>query len=171
MDGPPAPGFSVFGEPLAHDARYHEQDDEIGGDRTEPDVEGPVRREKGDDRVDDVRPLGQDLGDDVNDQERQRAEGEGTVHGLRHHPVSGCHDDAVRGHQAQQHRTCQADEREHPGVVQHEPLRSCVNVTAGLGQDQHGYQDDDGGDQGGHDLPHVVASRSLCPRMHTLTTA
>ena len=61
--------------------------------------------------------------------------------------------------------------REHPGVVQHETLRSRVNLTAGLGQDQHGYQDGDGGDQGGHDLPHVVASRSLCPRMHTLTTA
>jgi len=128
----------VFGEPLAQDARYHEQDDEIRGDRAEPDVEGPVRREKGDDRVDDVRTLGQDLGDDVNDQERQRAEGEGTVHGLRHHPVAGRHHDAVRGHQAQQHRAGQADEREHPGVVQHESLRSCVNVTAGLGQDQHG---------------------------------
>jgi hypothetical protein len=60
----------VRGEPLAQNARYHEQDDEIGRDRTEPDVEGPVRREKGDDRVDDMRSLGQDLGDNVNDQER-----------------------------------------------------------------------------------------------------
>jgi hypothetical protein len=152
----------VFGEPLAHDARYHEQDDEIGGDRTEPDVEGPVRREKGDDRVDDVRPLGQDLGDDVNDQERQRAEGEGTVHGLRHHPVSGRHDDAVRGQQAQQHRTCQADEREHPGVVQHEALRSCVNLPAGLGRTSTATRTTISGDQGGRDLPRMWSPAAPC---------
>jgi hypothetical protein len=42
---------------------------------------------------------------------------------------------------------------------------------ADLGDGQYGYDYDDGGDRDCDDLPHVVASRSLCPRMHTLTTA
>jgi hypothetical protein len=171
VDGTPSPGFSVGGEPLAQDARYHQQDDEIGCDGAEPDVEGPVRREKGDDRIDDVRPLRQDLGHDVDDQEGQRAEGEGPVHGLGHHPVPGRHHDPVGGDQAEQHGTGEADERQHPGVVEHEMLRRRVDVPADLGQGQYGHDDDGGGDQRCRDLPRVVSSRSLCPRMHTLTTA
>jgi hypothetical protein len=62
------------------------------------------------------------------------------VHGLRHHPVARCHHDPVGGHQAEQDRSRQADEREHPGVVQHEPLCSCVDVVADRGERQH--QDD-----------------------------
>ena len=70
------------------------------------------------------------------------------MHGLRHHPVAGCHDDPVGGQQAQQHRTCQADEREHPGVVQHEVLRGGVDDGRPW-SGQHGHEDDDGGDQDG----------------------
>jgi hypothetical protein len=107
----------------------------------------------------------------MDDQERQRAEREGTVHGLRHHAMSGRHDDAVGGHQPHQDRPGEADEREHPGVIEHEMLRGSIDGVTGLGHHQHEYDYHGGGDQGCHDLPRVVASRSLCPRMHTLTTA
>jgi hypothetical protein len=161
----------VRGEPVAQDARYHKQHDEIRGDRAESDVERPVRRQEGNDRVDDMRPLGQDFGGDVDDEKGQRAERDGTVYGLGHHPVSGRHDDPVGGEQAHQHGSGQPDEREHSRVVQHEVLRRGVYDTAGRGDGQHDYDYGGSGDQGGHDLPLVVASRSLCPRMHTLTTA
>jgi len=42
--------------------------------------------------------LGQDLGHDMDDEKDQRAEREGTVNGLRHHPVTRRHDDPVGGH-------------------------------------------------------------------------
>jgi hypothetical protein len=84
-----------------------------------------------------VRPLGQDLGHDVDDEECQCAEREGAVHGLRHHPVSGRHEDPVGGQQSYHHRPGEGDEREHPGVEQHEMLRSGINVAAGLGDDQY----------------------------------
>jgi hypothetical protein len=171
VNGAPLPGPAVPGEPLAEDARYHKQDDQVRGDRAETDVEGPVRRQERNDGIDSMRSLRQDLGGDMDDQERQRAEREGAVHGLRHHPVSGRHDDAVGSYQAQQHRAGEADEREHSSVIQHEMLRGSIDGMAGLGADQHEYDYHGGGDQGGHDLRHVVASRSLCPRMHTLTTA
>jgi hypothetical protein len=64
----------VRGEPLAEDAGHHDQQDEIRRDRAEPDVEGPIWRQKGNERVDDVHPLSQDLGPDVDDEECQRAE-------------------------------------------------------------------------------------------------
>ena len=158
-------------ESLAEDAGHDEQHDQVSGDRAEPDVKGPVWRQERNEGIDNVRTLGQDLGRDMDDQERQRAEREGTVHGLRHHPVSGCHDDAVGGQQAHEHRPGETDEREHPGVIQHEMLRSSIDGMAGLGADQHENDNHGDSDHGCHDLPHVVASRSLCPRMHTLTTA
>jgi hypothetical protein len=127
----------VRGEPLPQDASHHEQDDEIRRNCAEPYVEGPVGRKEGNDRVDNVRPLGQNLGRDVNDEERQRTEREGTVHGLCHHPVPGRHDDPVGGQQAYHHRPGEGDEREHPGVEQHKVLCSSINVPAGLGGDQY----------------------------------
>jgi hypothetical protein len=93
------------------------------------------------------------------------------VHGLRHHPVSRGHDDPVGGHQADGYRPSEAEEREYPRVIQHETLRNGINVTAGLRGGQHEYDHDRSGDQCRHDLRQVVASRSLCSRMHTLTTA
>jgi hypothetical protein len=51
--------------------------------------------------------------------------------------VSGRHDDAVGGYQAHQHRPGEADEGEHPGLVQHEMLRRSIDGVAGLGGDQH----------------------------------
>jgi hypothetical protein len=107
----------------------------------------------------------------MDDEKDQRAEREGTVNGLRHHPVTWRHDDPVGGHQAEQHRAGQPDQREHPGVIKHEVLRGGINDVTGPGQRQHGYEYGSGGDRDSDDLPPVVASRSLCPRVHTLTTA
>jgi hypothetical protein len=64
----------VRSEPFADNARYHEQHDEIRGDRAEPYIEGPEWREERNDSVDDVRSLRQDLGHDMDDEERQSAE-------------------------------------------------------------------------------------------------
>jgi len=118
-----------------------------------------------------MRSLGQDLGHDMDDEKGQRAEREGTVNSLCHHPVARRHDDPVGSHQAEQHRPGQPDQCEHPSVIQHEVLRSGVDDMTGLGQRQHGYEYGNGGDRDCDDLPHVIASRSLCPRVHTLTTA
>jgi hypothetical protein len=171
VNGPPAPGFAVRGEPFAEDARYHNQQDEVRGDGAESDVKGPEWRQEGNERVDDVHSLGEYLGHDVDDEECQRSEGDRPVHGLSHHPVSRLHDRPVGGHQAGQHRAGEADERENSRVKQHEMLGSSINVTAGLGHDQHKYDNDGRGDHGDHDLPQVIASRSMPSRVHTLTTA
>jgi hypothetical protein len=161
----------VPGEPFAEDARYHNQHDEIRRDCAETNVESPEWRQEGNERIDDVYPLGQDLGHDVDDEKSQRAEGDRTVHGLSHHPVSWRHDYPVSGHQADQHRTSQADEREYPRVIQHEMLRSGIDVTAGCGHDQHEYDNYGCGDHGRHDRPGVIPSRPPRSRMHTLTAA
>jgi hypothetical protein len=84
-----------------------------------------------------VHPLGQDLGDDVDDEECECAERDGPVHGLCHHPMSGCHHGPVSGYQADHDRSGEADEREHARVEQHEMLRRGVDVTPGRGHDQH----------------------------------
>jgi hypothetical protein len=83
-----------------------------------------------------VRSLRENLGHDVDNQKGQRTERDGAVHSLGHHPVSRGHEDPVRRHQADAHRRGQADEREDPGVVQHEMLRSSINVLPGLRHDQ-----------------------------------
>jgi hypothetical protein len=171
VNGPPAPGLAVPGEPFAEDARYHNQHDEIRRDCAETDVESPERRQEGNERIDDVHPLGQDLGHDMDDEKCQRAEGDRTVHGLSHHPVSWCHYDPVSGHQADHYRTGQADEREYPRVKQHEVLRSSIDVTAGCGHDQDEYENDSCRDHGYRDRPRVVPSRPPRSRVHTLTTA
>jgi hypothetical protein len=161
----------VGGEPFAQDARYHEQQDEVRRDRAESDVEGPKWRQEGDKRVDDMHPLGQDLGHDVDNEECQRTEGERTVHGLSHHPVSRRQDGPVSSQKADDDGTGEADEREYPCVEQHETLGSGIDVTAGLGHDQHEYDNDDRRDRGHRDLLQVVRSRSPRPRMRTLTSA
>jgi hypothetical protein len=161
----------VPGEPLADDAGHHQRQDEVRRDRAKSDIERPEWRKERNNSVDDVRSLREDLGDDVDDEERQRAEREGAMHGLRHHPVPGPHHDPVGGDQAEQHGPGQADESEHPGVVQHEALRSSVNDVTDLGERQHQDDHHDGGAQRRHDLRRVLPSRSLRPRMHTLTMA
>jgi hypothetical protein len=161
----------VHGEPFAENARYHNQQDEVRRDGAESDVKGPEWRQEGNERIDGVHPLGEDLGHDVDDEECQGTEGGRTVHGLSHHPVSRRHDDPVSSHQADHHRSGEADERENSRVKQHEMLRSSINVTASLGHDQHEYDNDGRGDHGDHDLPQVVTSRSMPSRVHTLTTA
>jgi hypothetical protein len=161
----------VRSEPFTENARYYNQDDEVRRDGAETDVESPEWRQEGNERVDDVYPLGQDLRHDVDDEKGQRAEGNRPVHGLSHHPVSWRHDDPVSGHEADQHRTGQADQREYPGVKQHETLSASINRTAGRGHDQHEYDNDGRGDHGRHDRPRVVPSRAPRSRMHTLTTA
>jgi hypothetical protein len=118
-----------------------------------------------------MRPLRENLGHDVDDQEGHRAERDSAVHGLGHHPVSRGHDDPVRGHQADGHRRGQPDEREDPGVIQHEMLRSSIDVLPWLRHDQSDSDHDDTGDQRRHDLRQVLANRSLRPRTHTLTAA
>ncbi len=115
--------------------------------------------------------LREDLGHDVDDQEGQRAERHGPVYRLGHHPVTGGHDDAVRRHQADTDRRGQPDEREHPGVEQHEMLRSSINVLPWLGHDQSEDDHDEPGDHRRHDLRQVLANRSLRPRTHTLAAA
>jgi hypothetical protein len=87
----------VRSEPFTDHARYNDQDDEVRRDGAETDVESPEWRQEGNERVDDVYPLGQDLRHDVDDEEGQRAEGHRPVHGLSHHPVSWRHDDPVSG--------------------------------------------------------------------------
>jgi hypothetical protein len=161
----------VRGEPFPEDARDHNEQDEVRRDGAESDVEGTEWRQEGNERVDDVHPLGQDLGHDVDDEEYQRAEGDRAVHGLSHHPVCWRHDDPVSGQEADHYRTGEADEREYPRVKEHEMLRGSINISTGLGHDQHEYDNDKYGDHGCHDLPHVVPSRSLRSRVHTLTTA
>jgi hypothetical protein len=161
----------VRGEPFAQDARYHKQQDEVGRDRAEPDVEGPKWRQERDKRVDDVHPLSQDLGDDMDNEEGERAERDGPVHGLCHHPVSGRHHGPVGGHQADHDRGGQPDEREHSRVEQHEMLRRGVDLVAGGGHHQHEEDNDGRGGRNAHDLPLVVSSRSVPARVHTLTAA
>jgi hypothetical protein len=153
----------VRGEPFAQDARYDDQQDEVRCDGAEPDVEGPEWRKEGNERIDDVHPLGQDLGHDVDDEECQRTKGHRPVHGLSHHPVSRRHDNTVSGHQADHYRAGEADKREHPRVKQHEMLGGGINIMASLGHDQHEYDNDDGGSHGAHDLRQVVPNRSLRP--------
>jgi hypothetical protein len=171
VNGPPAPGVAVRGEPFAEDARYRNQQDEIRRDRTETDVESPEWRQEGNERINDVHPLGQDLGHDVDDEKYQRAEGDRPVDGLSHHPVSWLHHDTVSGEQADHYRGGQAEKREYPGVEKHETLRSSIDVTAGGGHDQDEYDNDGDGDHGCHDRPRVVPSPPPRSRMHTLTTA
>jgi hypothetical protein len=93
------------------------------------------------------------------------------VHGLRHDPVPGGHDDPVRGQQADAYRCGKPDECEYPCVEQHETLRGRVHDPAWLGHDQR--EDDHQGacDQGRHDLGHVLANRSLRSGTRTLTAA
>jgi hypothetical protein len=118
-----------------------------------------------------VRPLREDLGHDVDDQESQCAKGHRPVRGLRHHPVSRSHDDPVRCHQADGDGSRQPDEREHPGIEQHETLRSSVNSPALLGHDQAEDNHGQAGNQRGRDFRHVLANRALRPRTHPLAAA
>jgi hypothetical protein len=171
VDGPPLPGLAVRGEPLAPDTAHDNEQNEIRRYRAKPDVKSPVWRQEGDDRIDYVRPLRENLGHDVDDQESQRAERDGAVHSLGHHPVSRGHDDPVRGQQADGHRGGQPDEREDPGVVEHEMLRSSIDVLPWLRHDQREGDHDRSGDQRCHDLRQVLANRSLRPRTQTLTAA
>ncbi|MDQ2812989.1 MAG: hypothetical protein M3Z75_14215 [Actinomycetota bacterium] len=159
------------GEPFAEDARYYNQQDEIRRDGAESDVKGPEWRQERNERVDDVYPLGEDLGHDVDDQECQRTEGDRTVYSLRHHPVSWPHNHPVSGYEADQHRAGEADECENSRIKQHEMLGSSINVMASRGHDQHRKDKDSHRDHGGHDLALVIAGRPMPSRVHTLTTA
>jgi hypothetical protein len=116
-----------------------------------------------------VDPLREDLGHDVDNQEGQRAERHGPVHGLGHHPAAWGHDDAVGRHQADTDRRGQPDEREHPGVEQHKTLRSSIDVLPWLGHDQGEGDHDEARDQRRHDLRQVLANRSPRARTHALT--
>jgi hypothetical protein len=161
----------VRSEPLTEDARHDNEQNEIRCDRAEPDVKSPVRRQEWYERIYYVSPLREDLGHDVDDQERECAERHRPVHGLGHHPVSRGHDDPVGGQQADADRGGQPDEREHPRVEQHEMLRSSIDVLPGLGHDQGQGDHHDADDQRRHDLRQVLANRSLRPRTHPLAAA
>jgi hypothetical protein len=104
VDRPPFPRVAVCGEPLADDARYNDQDDEVGSDRPQPDVEGPEGRQERDERVQHVHPLGQYLRDDVDDQEREGSEGSRAVRRLDEHPVPRAEHHAVGGDEAEADR-------------------------------------------------------------------
>jgi hypothetical protein len=116
-------------------------------------------------------PLRENLGHDVDNQEGQGAKGNCPMSGLGHHPVSRGHDNPVGRDQTDGHRCSQPDEREHPGVEQHEVLRSRINVPAGLGHDQSEDDHGDAGDQRHHNLRKVLANCSLCSGVHTLAAA
>jgi hypothetical protein len=97
VDRPPFPRVGLGSEPLAEDARYDDQEDEVRSDRPQADVEGPERRQERYERVDDVHPLREDLGGDVDDQERERAEGYDPVCRLDENPVPRAEDHPVGG--------------------------------------------------------------------------
>ena len=169
VNRPPPPSAAVRIEPTAHDARYNEQDDEVGGDRAEADVEGAERRQERNHRVEHVDALREDLGDDVDDQEGNRAEGRGPVGRLREHPVPCVQEHAVGRDEPEPGRRAQRDKREDASVEQHEVLRGGVNYMTDAGQRQERHDDDDAGDCGGVDLGRVLGRHASSGRTCMLT--
>jgi hypothetical protein len=161
----------VSGEPFPHNPRYSEQNDDIGGDRPQADIEGTERRQEGHRGVDDMHTLRQDLGHDVDDQERERAEGRGPVSRLHEDPVTGVQDHPVGGDESESDRRAQRDQREYAGVEEHEVLDSQVKHVTGTGQGQE--RDDDGrsGDRHAEYLARVLGNGPAGRRASALTAA
>jgi hypothetical protein len=133
VDCPPLPRIAVCAEPFAEDARYNDQDDEVGSYRPQADVEGPEGRQERDERVQHVHPLGQYLRDDVDGQEREGSEGSGAVRRLNEDPVRRAEHHAVGSDEAEADRGAQRDQREHARVKEHEVLHGCVDHVARAG--------------------------------------
>jgi hypothetical protein len=171
VDHPPLPHAAIGGEPLAEDARYNYQDDEVGGDGPEADVEGPERRQERYERVQHVRPLRQDLRDDVDDQERQRAEGDRPVRRLNEDPVPGAEHHAVGGDEAEADRRAQPDQRENARVEEHEVLHGRVNPVAHAGQGQERKDDGHSADGEAIYLPGMLSGGAAGHVTSLLTAA
>jgi hypothetical protein len=74
MNGPPAPRLTVRGESLTDNTGHDHQHDKIRRNRAQSYVKRTEWRKKRHEAVDDVSSLGEDLGHDVNDEKRERAE-------------------------------------------------------------------------------------------------
>jgi hypothetical protein len=171
VDRAPLPRFAVSGEPVAEDARYNNQDDEVGGDRPEADVEGPERRQERNERVQHVHPLGQYLRDDVDGQEREGGEGGSAVRRLNEDPVPRAEHHAVGGDQAEADRGAQGDQREHARVKEHEVLHGGVNHVARAGEGQERQDGDRAANCDAIDLPGMFGDRAAGRATSMLTAA
>jgi len=146
VDGAPRPRPSP-GEPAAREARDDDEDEQVPGDRAQADVERPVPGQERDDSVDGMRTVGHDLQHDMRGQCGQRSQRDAPVHRLRHHPVTGPHDNAVGGQQADADGGRQRDQREDTRVGEQELLHAADDRPAVAGalrdQDQGDGRDDD----------------------------
>src|SRR5215470_14274071 len=115
--------------------------------------------------------LREDLGDYVDDEERQRPERGGAVRRLDEDPVPGVEDHAVGCDQPEPHRRAQRDQRENAGVVEHEALGGRVDDMADAGQSQEGDDDNRAADHPAVDLRRVFSGHPASGRASALTAA
>jgi hypothetical protein len=118
-----------------------------------------------------VHALREDLGSDMDQEERHGPEGCGTMRRLDEDPVSGVQDHAVGGDQAERNRGAQRDQREDAGVEEHEVLGRRVDDVTSAGQRQERDGAYQAADREPVDLGNVLGSSAATGRAGVLTAA